>query len=71
MTKYLKLQAATKLAGQTLQKLYGESQEQPYAYEELEARSEALANEIESLKGCDEACRAERSAVNLSIVRPR
>lgn len=68
MTKYHELQAATKAARANSQKLYGESQEQPYASKRLEARSEALANEIESLKGCDKACQAERDrAVNLSI----
>lgn len=68
MAKYHELQAATKAARANSQKLYRESQEQPYASKKLEARSEALANEIESLKGCDKACQAERDrAVNLSI----
>lgn len=68
MTKYHELQAATKAARANSQKLYRESQEQPYASNRLEARSEALANEIESLKGCDKACQAERDrAVTLSI----
>lgn len=68
MTKYHELQAATKAARANSQKLYRESQEQPYASKRLEARSEVLANEIESLKGCDKACQAERDrAVNLSI----
>ena len=68
MTKYHELQAATKAARANSQKLYRESQEQPYASNKLEARSEVLANEIESLKGCDKACQAERDrSVNLSI----
>lgn len=68
MAEYHELQAATKAARANSQKLYRESQEQPYASTRLETRSEALANEIESLKGCDKACQAERDrAVNLSI----
>jgi hypothetical protein len=68
MAKYHELQAATKAARANSQKLYRESEEQPYASGKLEARSETLANEIESLKGCDKGCQAERDrAVNLSI----
>jgi len=60
MAKYHELQAATKAAEANSQQLYKESQSQPYASKKLEAREEALASEIESLKGCDKSCQQER-----------
>lgn len=60
MTKYHELQAATKAAQANANKLLRESEETPYASKKLRAREEALATRIESLKGCDAACRQER-----------
>jgi plasmid stabilization system protein ParE len=68
MAQYRRDEAATEAARAYSERLYQETEALRDLPEAAEKREELLANKIESLKGCDKTCQAERDeAINLSV----